>query len=150
MTRALSAIAAVSGLYDIVIGAALLLAPVRIAVWFGAPAPSPLLHVNIAGWLLVGIGLGYWQPFRDPARHRAYLWIMGPLLKGGGAAIFLIDHVARESPASFLIFALTDGTLALVTLWALVAARSGLPARTPQSDEEVGGNAEADDGEAGA
>ena len=123
MTRALSLIAAVSGLYDLVIGAGLLLAPVEIASWFGAPAPSPLLHVNIAGWLLIGIGLGYWQPFRDPVRHRAYLWLMGPFLKGGGAGIFLIDHFARQSPASFLLFALTDGMLALATLWALLASR---------------------------
>jgi hypothetical protein len=129
LTRALSLIAAVSGLYDLVIGAGLLLAPVEIASWFGAPAPSPLLHVNIAGWLLIGIGIGYWQPFRDPVRHRAYLWIMGPVLKGGGAAIFLIDHFARQSPASFLLFALTDGMLALATLWALLASRDRAAAR---------------------
>lgn len=129
MTRALSLIAAVSGLYDLVIGAGLLLAPVEIASWFGAPAPSPLLHVNIAGWLLIGIGIGYWQPFRDPVRHRAYLWIMGSVLKGGGAAIFLIDHFARQSPASFLLFALTDGMLALATLWALLASRDRAAAR---------------------
>lgn len=129
MTRALSLIAAVSGLYDLVMGAGLLLAPATIASWFGVPPPSPLLHVNIAGWLLVGIGLGYYQPYRQPMQHRAYLWIMGPLLKGGGAAIFLIDHFARQSPPSFLLFAVTDGVLALVTLWALVASRPRAGAR---------------------
>jgi hypothetical protein len=122
--RALSLIAAVSGLYDLVIGAGLLLAPVTIAAWFGTPTPSPLLFPSVAGWLLVVIGIGYWQPYRRPDAHRAYLWIMGPLLKGGGAALFVIDHFARQSPPSFLLFALTDGTLALVTLWALLSLRA--------------------------
>ena len=126
--RTLSLIAATSGLYDLVIGAGLLLAPVTIAAWFGAAAPVPLLFVNIAGWLLLAVGIGYWQPYREPDAHRAYLWIMGPLLKGGGAAIFLIDHVARQSPSAFLLFAVTDGALALVTLWALLVSRARTPA----------------------
>jgi hypothetical protein len=123
LARSLSTIAAVSGLYDLVIGAGLLLAPVTIAAWFGAPPPAPLLHVNVAGWLLIAVGVGYWQPFRRPEQHRAYLWIMGPLLKGGGAALFVVDHLLRQSPAAFLLFAATDGTLALVTLAALVVSR---------------------------
>ncbi len=124
MGRRLSIIAAVSGLYDGLVGAGLLVAPVALAGWFGAPAPAPLLHVNLAGWMLVAIGAGYWLPFRDPARYRAYLWVMGPFLKGGGAAILLLDHLARSSPASFLLFAVTDGGLAAVTLWALLASRA--------------------------
>ena len=127
--RTLSLIAAVSGLYDVVIGAGLLLAPVTIAGWFGVAPPIPLLFVNIAGWLLVAVGIGYWQPYRRPDAHRAYLWVMGPLLKGGGAVIFAIDHVARQSPAAFLLFAVTDAALALVTLWALVASRAPAPSR---------------------
>ena len=43
---------------------------------------------------------------------------MGPLLKGAGAAAFVIDYIVRQSPRSFLLFALSDGTLALLTLWA--------------------------------
>jgi hypothetical protein len=51
---------------------------------------------------------------------------MGPLLKGAGAAAFLLDYALRGSPASFLLFAASDGTLALVTLIGLVrtAAKS--------------------------
>ena len=48
---------------------------------------------------------------------------MGPLLKGAGAAAFLIDFLVRHSPPSFLLFAVSDGTLALLTLWALTSAR---------------------------
>ena len=40
---------------------------------------------------------------------------MGPLLKGLGALAFLLDYYFRHSPSSFLLFALSDGTLALVT-----------------------------------
>lgn len=127
MGRALSAVAAVSGVYDLLIGVGLLGAPAAVAAWFGAPPPSPLLHVNLAGWMLVAIGVGYWLPFRKPERYRAYLWVMGPLLKGGGAVILLLDHIARRSPASFLVFAATDGGLAVVTLWVLLAARPRAP-----------------------
>jgi hypothetical protein len=45
---------------------------------------------------------------------------MGPLLKGAGATAFVIDYFVRHSPSSFLLFAVSDGTLALITLWALV------------------------------
>ena len=129
--RTLSRIAAISGLYDLVIGAGLLLAPVTIAGWFGVAPPVPLLFVTVAGWLLVVVGVGYWQPYRQPDRHRAYLWVMGPLLKGGGAILFVVDHFARQSPAAFLLFAVTDGALALVTLWALL--RAGAAESTEES-----------------
>jgi hypothetical protein len=45
---------------------------------------------------------------------------MGPLLKGAGALIFVLDYFVRHSPPAFLLFAISDGTLALVTFWALV------------------------------
>ena len=47
------------------------------------------------------------------------MWVMGPFLKGAGAIAFLLDYLLRGSPASFLLFAASDGALALVTLWAL-------------------------------
>jgi hypothetical protein len=72
---------------------------------------------------LVAVGVGYLLPYRDPERYRGYLWVMGPLLKGGGALIFVLDYFFRGSPRAFLLFATTDGVLALVTLWALVASR---------------------------
>ena len=49
---------------------------------------------------------------------------MGPVLKGAGAAAFLLDYAFRQSPRSFLLFALSDGTLALLTLAALVTSSS--------------------------
>jgi len=117
--RALSIIAAVSGVYDLLIGAVLLAAPHQLAAAFGVAPPEPAIFGTLNGLFLVAVGLGYWQPFRDPQRHRGYLWIMGPALKGGGALAFLIDHYVRHAPGAFLVFAASDGALALVTLWAL-------------------------------
>jgi hypothetical protein len=45
---------------------------------------------------------------------------MGPVLKGAGALAFVLDHVVRHSPRSFLLFAASDGALALLTLWVLM------------------------------
>jgi hypothetical protein len=48
---------------------------------------------------------------------------MGPVLKGAGAATFIADYLLRGSPPAFLLFAVCDGTLAVLTLWALLAAK---------------------------
>jgi hypothetical protein len=48
------------------------------------------------------------------------MWVMGPGLNGAGAAVFLLDDLLRGSPRSFLLFAASDGALALLTLIALV------------------------------
>lgn len=117
--RRLSVVAGVSFAYDLAIGLALLTATDRFAALFGVPVPEPRLFVTICGLLLVCVGLGYLQPLRDPQRHRAYLWVFGPLLKGAGAAIFLWAH-QHGGPGAYLVFAASDGALALVTLVALV------------------------------
>lgn len=129
--RLLALIAAVSGLYDLTAGILLLAAPQAMARWFGAPPPVPPLLADLNGLFLIAVGVGYALPWRDPDRYRGYLWVMGPFLKGGGALAFVLDHVVRESPPAFLLFAATDGTLALVTLWALLAASPPGRGRTP-------------------
>ena len=116
----LSAIAAISGLYDIVVGAFLLLGADYLASLFGVPAPSPRVFADLNGLFLLAVGAGYYFPWRDPQRYRGYLWVMGPFLKGAGALVFVADYLLRGSPRSFLLFALSDGTLAVITLWALV------------------------------
>jgi hypothetical protein len=60
------------------------------------------------------------------------MWVMGPGLKGAGAAAFILDYVLRHSPASFLLFAVCDGTLAVLTFAALVDGRRSTPARQPR------------------
>ena len=88
--------------------------------WFGVTPPMPLIHADLNAIFVTIVGVGYLLPFRDPVRYRAYLWLMGPLLKGVGAAVFVLDYALRGSPRSFLLFAASDGALALVTLIALV------------------------------
>ena len=116
----LAALAAISGIYDVTLGLTLLLGRDLLARLFAVPPPTPPIHADLNGLFLIAIGLGYVWPWREPSRYRAYMWLMGPLLKGIGAGAFVIDHVARQSPPAFLLFAVTDGTLAAVTLWALL------------------------------
>jgi hypothetical protein len=121
-------IAAISGIYDAVIGLFLLLAADRFAALFGVLPAQPPIFADLNGLFLLAVGVGYYFPYRDPAGARWYMWVMGPLLKGGGAAAFLLDYFVRgQSPASFLLFALSDGTLAGVTLVALVVSARAQP-----------------------
>jgi hypothetical protein len=120
----LSTIAGISGLYDFIVGALLLCVPGWLAATFGVPPASPRIFSDLNGLFLLAVGAGYYLPWRDPDRYRGYLWIMGPLLKGGGAVTFILDYVFRGSPTSFLLFAASDGTLALVTLYGLLTERT--------------------------
>ena len=120
----LSFIAGLSGLYDFVVGAFLLFGADRLASLFGVPPANPRIFADLNGLFLMAVGAGYYFPWRDPSRYRGYLWIMGPMLKGAGALAFLLDYIFRGSPSSFLLFAASDGTLALLTLWALLRRQS--------------------------
>ena len=124
MTRCRT-VAAVSGIYDAVIGVAMLAGRPLLVQLFGVSPPIPPIHADLNGLFLLAVAAGYLIPYRDPASAggRAYLWIMGPLLKGAGALTLVADHFLRGSPAMFLLFAASDGALAVITLWALVAVR---------------------------
>lgn len=121
--RPLSQLAALSGLYDIGLGLVLLLGRPFLQGLFALPAPVPPIHADLNALFAIAVGIGYVFPYRDPAAYRGYLWVMGPLLKGVGSAAFVIDHFVRRSPPAFLLFSLTDGALALVTLWLLLRTR---------------------------
>ena len=115
-------VAAISGIYDAAIGLFLLLAADRFAAIFGVAPAQPPIFADLNGLFLLAVGIGYYAPFRDPIGARWYLWLMGPVLKYGGAAAFLLDYFVRgHSPASFLLFAVSDGALATVTLIALIS-----------------------------
>jgi hypothetical protein len=119
-------IAAVSGIYDASVGVMMLAGRPLLAQLFAVSLPSPPIHADLNGIFLLSIACGYLIPYRDPKSFggRAYLWVMGPVLKGAGAAAFLLDYSVRHSPRSFLLFALSDGALALLTLAALVTSSS--------------------------
>ena len=119
----LRAIAAVSGIYDAIVGVTMLAGRPLLASLFNVALPEPPIHADLNGIFLLSVAAGYLIPYREPdsAGGRGYLWVMGPFLKGAGAATFLLDHLLRGSPASFLLFAFSDGALALITLWALMS-----------------------------
>lgn len=112
-------IAAVSGVYDAAVGLFLLFAAERFASLFGVAPAQPPIFSDLNALFLLAVGAGYYWPYRDPVGARWYLWVMGPGLKGAGAIAFLADYFVRHSPASFLLFAASDGILALLTLAAL-------------------------------
>jgi hypothetical protein len=118
--RVLSVVAGISLAYDLSAGLLLLAATDSMASWFGVPVPTPVIFAKLNGLFLIAVGLGYLLPLFDPVRYRGYLWVFGPLLKGAGAITFIVDYFVNESPASFLLFAFTDGALAVATLWALL------------------------------
>ena len=117
-------IAAVSGVYDALVGVMMLAGRPLMAQIFNVALPAPPIHADLNGIFLLSIAAGYLIPYRDPASAggRAYLWIMGPLLKGTGAVLFVLDYFVRHSPSSFLLFALSDGTIALLTFAALLTS----------------------------
>ena len=129
----------VSAVYDTALGVAFLTAAPRLAALFGIPAPQPPVLADTNGLFLLAVGLGYLLPLRDPTRWRAYLWFMGPLLKGGGAIVFLRDYVVRHSPPAFLLFALSDGALALWTLVVLLRHRGPQPSTASSTSSASAG-----------
>jgi hypothetical protein len=123
-TGPLRALALVSGVYDLALGIPLLAFAPAMARLMGAGEPSPLINAQLNGLFTVTLALGYFWAARDVAARRGYLWIAGVFVKAAGALLFVADHFAHGSPRSFLVFAGTDGTLALVTLF-LLTRRDG-------------------------
>lgn len=120
----LSTIAAISGLYDLFVGAFLLLAADQMASLFGVSSANPRIFSDLNAIFLLAVGAGYYLPWSQPDVYRGYLWVMGPGLKGAGALAFVLDYFFRGSPQSFLLFAASDGVLAAVTLYALMTSPS--------------------------
>jgi hypothetical protein len=112
----LKTLALASGIYDLLLALPMLLAPEATAKLFGAPAPVPVLNAQLNGVFTLTLAAGYFWAARAPEERRGYLWVAGVLAKALGASLFVLDHVLRGSPASFLLFAASDGTLALLTL----------------------------------
>lgn len=117
-------IAAVSAVYDGLVGVVMIVGRPLLSSLFDVPLPQPPIHADLNGVFLLSVALGYLIPYRypDSPGGRGYLWTMGPFLKGLGAVTFVLDFVFRHSPRSFLLFAVSDGTLALLTLWVLLSA----------------------------
>ena len=114
-TRALRTLALVSGVYDLLLAVPMLLIAPQVAAMMGAPPPVPLINAQLNGVFTLSLAAGYFWAARDVEGRRGYLWVAGVLAKALGAALFVLDHFQHASPASFLLFAVTDGSLAVVT-----------------------------------
>jgi len=114
-TRALRTLALVSGVYDLLLAVPMLLIAPRVAAMMGAPPPVPLINAQLNGVFTLSLAAGYFWAARDVEGRRGYLWVAGVLAKALGAALFVLDHFQNASPASFLLFAVTDGSLAVLT-----------------------------------
>ncbi len=137
--RPIRFVALFSCIYDMLIGVTLLVGRDWLAQTFGVAPPQPPIFVELTAVFLLAVGVGYLLPYARPATYRGYLWVMGPLLKGGGALAFVADHYVHASPRAFLLFAATDAAVALLTVWALLATRGvrsdpdGASTRTEES-----------------
>ncbi len=116
----LRALALIGGIYDLALSIPMLVAPEFTARLFGAPPPVPVLNAQLNGLFTMTLALGYFWCAQDVDTRRGYLWVAGVFVKLVGAALFIGDHFLRGSPTSFLLFAATDGSIGLVTLYALM------------------------------
>lgn len=116
----LKTVALVSGLYDLSIAVPMLLFPVATSQLFGSPAPVPVINAQLNGVFTLALAVGYFWAMGDVEARRGFLWVAGPLTKLLGASLFVADHFLRGSPDMFLLFAATDGSLGLLTLFLLL------------------------------
>jgi hypothetical protein len=123
----LRALALVSGVYDLLLGVSMLAAAQPLARLFGAPAPVPLVNAWLNGVFTLTLAGGYFWAAADAEARRGYFWWAGVFAKGLGTLTFLVDHFVNASPASYLLFAACDGTLAALT-FVLLSIRSPRPA----------------------
>jgi hypothetical protein len=114
--RDLKALCIVSGTYDLLLAIGMLFFARELARLFGAPPPVPVVNAQLNGVFTLSLGVGYFWAAADPEPRKGYLWVAGVLAKALGAGLFVLDHLLEGSPRSFLVFAATDGSLALVTL----------------------------------
>ena len=112
---ALRTLALVSGVYDLALAVPMLLVAPQLAAAMGAPPPVPLINAQLNGVFTLALAAGYFWAARHVDARRGYLWVAGVLAKGLGAALFVLDHFQHGSPSSFLLFAVTDGSLAVLT-----------------------------------
>jgi hypothetical protein len=136
--RPLVWLAAISGIYDALLGLTMIAGRDVLARVFATPPPTPPIHADLNGLFLIAVAIGYLLPYRRPDAYRGYLWVMGPFLKGAGAAAFVLDHLVRHSPPAYLLFAATDGSLAVLTLWVLLATRAEGSRRADAREAQAG------------
>lgn len=109
-----------TGLFNMLVGLPMLIAPAALLASVGQPVPDDLLTVRLAGLMIVVLGTGYGMAARDPVGCRPILWlgVLGKapapvlvLISGGLAALsssaFMLSLVDLTSAVLFLVYLLT-------------------------------------------
>lgn len=105
----------VAGLFNVVLGAAALLAPATTAGLLGVVRPANPLFMELAAWLVLVFGIGYWLTARTPGRNRDLMLIGGlgkllvlPLMLGawrrGDAGLAAVAAGAGDLVFALLFF----------------------------------------------
>jgi hypothetical protein len=118
----LKTLAWVSAVYDLLLAVPMIFMAPFTARLFGAPEPVPVVNAQLNGIFTLSLAAGYVWAAAAPEERRGYFWVAGVMAKGLGVILFVADHFLNGSPTSFLLFAVTDGSLCLATLALLVRA----------------------------
>jgi hypothetical protein len=109
--------------YDLVLGAAALLAFRPIYERFGVTLPNHDGYVQWGAAVVMVFGIGFWLAAMNPARNRDIL-IMGVLFKLAFAGTVLGHHFLGSVPMIWVPFAWADLVFALLFIAALRALPS--------------------------
>ena len=115
---------AVAGFFNIVVGMVTFLAPVTTADLLGIARPENTLFMEMAGWLIVVLGLGYCLTALNPGRNRDLMLIggLGKLL-----VLPLMVFTWRRGDVGLAGVAAGFGDLALALLFFDVMRRMSPP-----------------------
>lgn len=92
---------ALAGVYNLAWAALMVLSPLALFEWFGAPAPNYVSLVQSFGFGLGVLGLGYLLAAADPLRHWPPV-LMGLVSKLGGAAGVAVGVAQGQLPPQAL------------------------------------------------
>jgi hypothetical protein len=98
---------AVAALFNIAVGAAMVIVPSRIAMHLNVDGLGAPYVVATVGLLIVAFGIGYGMVAQDPAHNRGVIWI-GMIGKLGVAGLGALQFAAAIIPFRYLALGMTD------------------------------------------
>lgn len=113
------------GLVNVSLGIAILAAQERLAPALGITLPTPRVYLDLAGLLLLGLGLIYILVFADPRRF-APVAVVATLLRFAGMALFTVGLFAGRAEPAFAHAARLDAGFAFVHAFLLHKAAGSL------------------------
>ncbi len=91
-----------AALYDLILGAAFLVAPEPILTAIGMTLPPHIAYIQLGAVFVVVQGLGYWLVFRDPLANLGIVR-MGVAYKAAYSGLTLYYLVIGQLPSVFFI-----------------------------------------------